>query len=153
MQNRVCRQCHNCGLYHDISITTCSECGTDISSSPGCVVDLDELSADCWGIISEISKSGEVIEKESSVDKSTNDDEDTSDDEWMKLLEGVKRASSGEKQTPLFVSLSEETTNAEQSSFLSLLENLCNGSNSNLDRDTTFFKQLLQRIGTDDEVK
>ena len=53
MSRIPCRKCTKCGLYHDLSVMTCSECGTDISAIPALLMETEEIPGEHYGDIDE----------------------------------------------------------------------------------------------------
>lgn len=53
MSKIPCRKCNGCGVYHDLSVLTCSECGKDISSIPALLIETEEIPVEYYGEIDE----------------------------------------------------------------------------------------------------
>lgn len=53
MSKLPCKQCKSCGVYHDLSVTTCDDCGADLSTIPALLVETDEIACEAYGEINE----------------------------------------------------------------------------------------------------
>lgn len=53
MSRIPCKKCKSCGFYHDLSVMTCDECGTDLKNTPALLVEIDDIPGEKYGEIDE----------------------------------------------------------------------------------------------------
>lgn len=53
MSRIPCKKCKSCGVYHDLSILTCDECGADLKDIPALMVETDDIPGNKYGEIDE----------------------------------------------------------------------------------------------------
>ena len=53
MSKIPCRKCNKCGVYHDLSVVVCEDCGTELKDIPALMIETDELTAEQYGEIKE----------------------------------------------------------------------------------------------------
>lgn len=53
MSKIPCKKCKSCGFYHDLSVTTCDECGTDLQKTPAFLIETEDIPGEKYGEIDE----------------------------------------------------------------------------------------------------
>ena len=51
MSTIPCKKCPSCGLYHDLTVTICDECGSNIKDVPAIPIDVDSITVEEFGQI------------------------------------------------------------------------------------------------------
>lgn len=58
MSKIPCKKCKSCGFYHDLSVMTCDECGTDLQKTPAFLIETEDIPGEQYG---EIDEAGTVF--------------------------------------------------------------------------------------------
>ncbi len=53
MSKIPCKKCNSCGFYHDLSVMTCDECGTDLKNIPALMIETEDIPGEKYGEIDE----------------------------------------------------------------------------------------------------
>lgn len=53
MSKIPCKKCKSCGVYHDLSNTTCEECGSDLNNIPAILIETEDIPGEKYGEIDE----------------------------------------------------------------------------------------------------
>lgn len=53
MSKIPCKKCKSCGFYHDLSVMTCDECGTDLQKIPAFLIETEDIPGEKYGEIDE----------------------------------------------------------------------------------------------------
>lgn len=53
MSKIPCKKCKSCGFYHDLSVMTCDECGTDLKNIPALMIETEDIPGEKYSEIDE----------------------------------------------------------------------------------------------------